>query len=154
LKSHNVIVEGSGITQTFRNRPQFIWEYLEAKEIFLQYYNYINYDLEEYKKRIIYRSGKLPDKMTMWNKNRSFINDYNTSCQEKENILKSKDMYIDLCNNNFDMPLSDFGIKYLNKIGLKDKLEDYVKYCIENDYTKVNSFTNFEANAKPKRTLF
>lgn len=154
LKSHNVIVDGSGITQTFRNRPQFIWEYLGASKIYLQYYNYVNNELEEYKKRIIYRSGKLPDKMTMWNKNRSFINDYITSCHEKEEILKITQIDIELSNDNFDMNINDFGVKYLVEIDKEELVEKYIQYCIDNDYTKINSFTNFQANVKPKKRLF
>jgi len=154
LTQYNVIVEGAGITNSFRNRPQFIWEYLQAKKIFIQYYNYNNYELEEYKNRIIYRSGKLPDKMTMWNKNRSFINDYNNSVAEKDEILKQQNIDIDLINDNFDSLLEDFGVKYLSKIEKSEYIEQYKKYCVEHDYTKINNFQNFQSQIKPVRKLF
>jgi len=154
LTQYNIIVEGAGITQTFRNRPQFIWEYLQAKKIYIQYYNYNNYELEDYKKRIMYRSGKLPKKMTMWTKNKSFITDYSFSIIEKEEILKHCEIDIDLVNDNFDSLLEDFGVKYLSKIEKSEYIDQYKKYCIDHDYTKVNSFEVFQSKVKPKRTLF
>lgn len=154
LQNYSILVEGAGITGSNRYRPLFAFEYLSANKIFIQYYNYSNQD--DYLERIVGRSGEIPKKGTMWNKNLGFISDCKKSFVEKDCIVQNGFDANEICvfENNFDENVNDFGVKYLKFIGKEVLIEEYKQYCIDHDYTKINNFKVFQSQIKPTRRLF
>jgi len=143
LKNYNVIIEGAGITSSYRYRPFFIFQYLEASNILLQYYNFLKNDVNDYYERIIYRSGKKPNKNTMWSKNIHFIKEYTDSLFEKEQIFKAGFQgKIEIYNNDYKEPIYDFGRKFFEFFDKKECAAEFIDWSIKNDYSKVNAYIN------------
>lgn len=102
----NVIVEGAGITDSHRFRSKFLREYCGFERTLIQYYNFNFEQKNDYFKRILDRSGKLPRTEVMFNKIANFEGDYKKALQEKtENDL--------VCYDTFDCEVSDFTNKVL-----------------------------------------
>jgi len=133
---YSFVIEGAGITDTHRLRPQFLNNVIGFNQIVLQYYSYESQD--QYLNRIIYRSGQVPKKDVMWNRNVGFGRDYDRSIKESvgiDNCLVYKD--------NFDVPIWDFGVKYLISSGLDELIDEFIQYTEEFDYINRNKFENF-----------
>lgn len=136
-RNYNLFVEGAGVTQTNRLRPHFLSNSLGFTKIFIQYYNYDN--KQDYLDRIVYRSGKVPEKATMWDKNASFIAESLWSLKDQETI--ACEVFI----NKFDAPIEDLGVKFLKFIGSDEEtIKDFIDFTKEFDYVCKNSFENFK----------
>lgn len=144
LKSNNqfnFIVEGAGVTGTNRLRPLFLNKYCGFNNILIQYYNYDLDQKEQYQNRIFYRSGKLPNKGTMWDKCSGFISDHRDSLKEIGKL--GEEVFSNSFYNSYQSPLYDFGLKALEFLGM-DNQKDFIEFCQNSDYINVNSFKNFE----------
>jgi hypothetical protein len=137
----NVIVEGAGVTGTHRLRPKFLFEFCGWKKMLVQYYNYEESQKDEYLERIFYRSGKHPRKGTMWDKCSGFNSDHVASEKEKEEIgLENCKVFRD----TYDTPEYDLGVKIMLAMGFpEESLMDFIAYCAQSDYLKLNSFGNY-----------
>ena len=136
-----MFVEGAGVTQTNRLRPKFLHEQLGYESIMIQYYNYDN--KQDYLDRITYRSGKVPTKATMWDKNSSFI------AESAWSLIDQKTIDCEVYINQFNAPISDLGVKFFKFIGLdKETIDDFVEFTKEFDYINKNNFENFEKCAE------
>lgn len=132
------IVEGAGVTGTNRLRPLFLNKYCGFNNIFMQYYNYDLDDKQSYLNRIIYRSGKEPNKGTMWDKCSWFISDHRDSVKEFELVkdsIESSFCYYDL----FSAPIYDFGCKIINELEL-GSIDSFKDFCANKNYVELNSF--------------
>jgi len=136
-KNYTLFVEGAGVTQTNRLRPKFLHEELGFEKIFIQYYNYA--DKQDYLDRITFRSGKVPTKATMWDKNSSFIAESIWSLEDQKHI--ECEVFV----NQFDAPIEDLGVKFLRFIGSsKADIDDFIKFTKDFDYVSINNFENFQ----------
>lgn len=139
----NFIIEGAGVTATNRLRPEFLYEYCGFSNIFMQYYNYNPDQYEQYKSRIILRSGKMSKTGTMWDKCTGFIADYEKSVSESKKILKSDESAsINCFYNLFDEDYCDFGVKFLQINNLSQLIDSFVTYSDSLDYIRKNIFSN------------
>lgn len=136
----NIIIEGAGVTQTNRLRPEFLFNELEFKKIYIQYYNYPSDGLDVYMDRIRERSGEKKVKDTMWKKNKSFRKEFRKSIIEKNNI-GSKNIFI--YDSGFMADIDDFGIKFLSIMDLKNLIIEFCEFCTNFDYISKNKYENF-----------
>lgn len=136
-KAYTLFVEGAGVTQTNRLRPKFLHDVLGFTDIYIQYYNYEN--KQDYLDRITYRSGKVPDKATMWNKNSSFIAEAVWSLEDQKTI--KCEVYVD----QYTAPIYDLGVKFLKFIGMDiEAIAEFVLFTEDFDYVNTNRFENFQ----------
>ena len=139
---YNFVVEGAGVTATNRLRPLFLHEFCGFNDILIQYYNYGMDQKDKYLERILYRSGKVPDKATMWEKCSGFISDHQHSLDEIEQI-KSKNVIAITCYNTYDTHNYDFGVKLLTFLYINDFIPYFIDFCKSSNYIELNSFNNF-----------
>lgn len=152
LKAHSqdfsFIVEGAGVTQTHRLRPKFLYEFCGFENIFIKYYNYNQDQKDIYHKRVVLRSGKIPDKDTMWDKTKAFEREYyNMSLKEMNDLPKNVNCDVDY--RGFDEPIWEYGMHLLAFLGYEDHLiMDFVEFTDRFDYINKNKFENFENGEK------
>lgn len=108
---YSFVVEGSGITDSNRLRPKFLHEYCGFDVTLIQYYNFNASQKEFYQKRILDRSGKLPNKDSMFNKIKNFEGDYERSIKEAS---ESDLVFYD----DPSTPINDFALKFFDLIEL------------------------------------
>lgn len=142
-KNYDIIIEGAGTTQSNRLRPLFLRNELGVDKIFIQYYNYREDQKDEYDKRLILRSGKKADKDTMWDKCRSYNKEYEKSLDEAQQI-GGENVFIDY--QLFDVPIDDYGIKFLIMKGLEDLVPEFIQFVSDFDYINQNNFERFNEN--------
>lgn len=117
----NFLIEGSGITATFRLRPKFLIEELGFSKIVIIYFNFSTEQKDEYIKRVFIREGKYPLKFSGWNKHKGFLSDYLKSVEELKFLPeKSVDLYYREFSECIDFVqliiLSELNYKGINKI--------------------------------------
>lgn len=144
-KKYSFIIEGAGVTRTNRLRPLYLHDECGFDNIFMQYYNYSQDQKPEYLNRIVGRSGKEPGKGTMWDKCIDFEREGEVSKQECLEVKCRTFHSYDL----FDVPINDFGIKFLNFLGLPDFIDEFKKFTDKFDYISINKFENFQEELKP-----
>ena len=126
-RNHILIIEGSGVTFSYRLRPKFLVDVVGFKNIVIQYYNFPKTEgsRQAYYNRVMERNGKLPKSDAMWLKNNGFHSDYNSAIED------SKTYPCTIYNDTHEPPIDDFGIKFLIDEGLEDFIEDFVIFCNE-----------------------
>jgi type IV secretory pathway VirB4 component len=103
----NVIIEGAGITDSYRFRPKFLREYCNFDLTLIQYYSFNKTQKQQYLERIERRTGKLPKSDVMFNKISNFEGDFNRSMKEASiNDI----VYYD----NYDVFVDDFFVKFID----------------------------------------
>jgi len=141
LKNHNLIIEGAGITGSFRFRPA----YLKARSPQLDlvanyYYNYEEEDKPEYLARVKYRSGKEPAKDSMWLGRSGMVRDFEMSLDEEKELGDS--MRCALSYNSYSVPLSHLGEKFFEDIYTSpDSKKTFVEFCERSDYININKYS-------------
>lgn len=137
---YSFIVEGAGVTGTYRLRPVFLEE-IGFFNIIIQYYNYPLNAKQDYYNRIIYRSGEKPKKDVMWSKNLGMIRD---SKKSEEEILKCNSANVHVFKNEFNEHISDFGKKYFMFTNQGEMVNGFLNFVKEFDYINKNKFENFK----------
>lgn len=133
---HSVMVEGAGTTQSHRFRPKFLYEYCGLENIFIQYYSYPESGKEHYLERVLGRTGKVPNKGTMWDKNNSYLKEFLKSLAESEEV--GLNVFVD--EEMFDAESWDLGVKLLEFLGLGDYCSLFVEFCNSCTYVEDNVY--------------
>jgi ABC-type dipeptide/oligopeptide/nickel transport system ATPase component len=147
---YHFVVEGAGVTGTNRLRPLFLHDFCGFENIMIQYYNYELDQKDEYQARIIYRSGKLPNKGTMWDKCSGFISDHRDSLKEITGLKQvlGEDINMYSFYNPYNTPEYDFGMKMLTFMNMEDFIPAFSNFCRKSNYLIENSFNNFNDGSK------
>lgn len=140
---YSFIVEGAGTTQTNRLRPKFLHEFCGFTDIMMQYYNYGGIEnKQEYLNRIIYRSGKCPEKAMMWDKEESFTKEVTFTHKEIKEL--GDKAFVTVFHNLYDAEPDDLGKKFFGLFTDLKVAKQYTEFVKNSDYIKLNSFENFK----------
>lgn len=141
-KKYKIIVEGSGTTLSFRFRPKYLFDD-GLKKMFFQYYNYDRSEKgkEDYKNRILIRTGKVIEKDSMWNKGESFKKEYEKTLLELEKVNGDIEAYH--FYDDHTPPIYDFGEKFLVINNEEETtIQYFIDYCNVVQYEKLNIYKN------------
>lgn len=133
---HSTVIEGAGTTQSHRFRPKYLNEYCGIDNIFIQYYSYPADGKDFYLKRVLSRTGRVPNKPTMWEKNNAYLKELNKS------LVEAKEIGVNsfVCEDMFDAPAWDLGVKVLEFLGLGDFCSLFVEFCNSCTYVEDNVY--------------
>lgn len=86
----NFLIEGAGITDTYRLRPKFLLNELRFSKVVIIYFNYSKDQKDKYLDRVFKRNGKYPNKDSGWNKYKNYQNDALKALEEASNFNEDK----------------------------------------------------------------
>lgn len=109
---YSYIIEGAGITDSYRFRPKYLKE-IGFENIFVQYYTYKDDQKDQYLKRIFDRTGKHPSKDSGWNKRNNFRGDLKFSVEDEIELSLSGVPCLVL-EDPYDTDIDDFSYKFMN----------------------------------------
>lgn len=141
---YSFIVEGAGITCSHRYRPKFLSENIPGLNFVANYYyNFEPTEKPEYLARVKYRSGKEPNKDSMWNNNEGIRSDFNKADVEFREISSEyPELRYDSLYGSFREPIHHFGELFFTKVfNSPDKVESFKKFCAEYDYVSKNKYS-------------
>lgn len=145
-KYYNFIVEGAGVMDSYRFRPKFLYEECNFEKIFMQCYNYTSEQKELYIERTLLRSGRPPKKDSMWGKRKAYELEEAKSIADQQEIGKDR---IELSYDLSDLPIYDFGIKYLKFTGQRNLVRSFKEFVKEFDYVNRNNYKQHTIESKP-----
>lgn len=140
-----VLIDGAGVTATHRLRPECLMAESEMMNILYVRYDYREDQREEYRARIIYRSGEPPKGDQMFRKNGNFLHDYEKAVKEAELVNQCGGNAV-IVNQPYDAPVWDLGVRILEFFGMNDLVEPYKEYAEASDYIQQNSYETFIKN--------
>lgn len=128
----NLLIEGAGITASYRYRPDHMFRETEITSSLTICFHY--YKLQEYVDRIKYRSGKENVSGIMFKKNKGFI----SHCKSYENELAKLPDYVDyhLLGYDYSEPVHRVGALILLKLASESELQDFCRYSRNSDITE------------------
>lgn len=140
----NVLMEGSGMTASWRYRPHYLSQNLGFSNILHLRYCYEPDQLDVYQGRIELRSGKPNSGQAMWGKRHAFENDWQVA--EKEAIdVNAAGGNVVILYHPYDSSIEDCGEHILDYFGFREYCENFREYCEKNkDYIEKNSFENLK----------
>lgn len=141
-EGYSFIVEGAGITNSNRYRPEFLFKEIPDLSLVANYY--YNFEPEEkqaYLDRVKYRSGKVPKKDSMWDNGPGIYRDYEKSLEEAASKVPEGKRCV-ASYDSWKEPIWHFGFKFFTDIfAAPDKLPEFQKFCEEYDYVNTNKYS-------------
>lgn len=139
---HGVLIDGAGITATWRLRPLSLCGDSEFTNILYVRYDYKEDQRGEYDNRLLYRSGVFSKGDCMWRKNSNFKHDCEKAVEEGKEVNEAGGNVV-VHDQPFDSPEWDLGVHIFNFFELPEFCNDFIDYCKRSDYIRKNSFESF-----------
>lgn len=139
-EGYSVIVEGAGITNSFRYRPEFLHAEMPNLSLVANwYYNFESHEKQEYLDRVKYRSGKIPKKDSMWDNHPGIYRDYEKSVEEAAKIPNKKCV---AGYYSWSEPIWHLGELFFTHVySAPDKVEAFKKFCENYKYIETNKYS-------------